>query len=156
DTNNFDATASGVLSGGGKLTKTGAGTLALTGANTYTNGTEIVTGRIVISKDENLGAPTGGLIFGGNGTGILQMTENVTSVRSITLTQNGTLDTKNVSGGNSQINIFSGVISGSGALTKTGGGSLTLSGQNIYSGGTIIDDGQIVINRDENLGAANG
>ncbi len=97
-----------------------------------------------------------GLVFGGNGTGILQMTENVTSARSITLTQNGTLDTKNVGGGSSQLNTFSGVVSGSGSLTKTGGGSLTLSATNTYTGGTIIDDGQIVISRDDNLGAANG
>ncbi|WP_374788865.1 autotransporter-associated beta strand repeat-containing protein, partial [Brucella oryzae] len=151
-----DNTLSGIVSGTGKLTKTGAGTLTLTGTNTYANGTEITDGRVVISKDENLGASAGGLVFGGNGTGILQMTENVTSARSITLTQNGTLDTKNVGGGSSQLNTFSGVVSGSGSLTKTGGGSLTLSATNTYTGGTIIDDGQIVISRDDNLGAANG
>ncbi|NKC22632.1 hypothetical protein HED50_12670 [Ochrobactrum oryzae] len=54
-----DNTLSGIVSGTGKLTKTGAGTLTLTGTNTYANGTEITDGRVVISKDENLGASAG-------------------------------------------------------------------------------------------------
>ncbi|NKC22631.1 hypothetical protein HED50_12665 [Ochrobactrum oryzae] len=54
DTNNFDATASGVLSGGGKLTKTGAGVLTLTGTNTYSGGTAITAGTLSVGADNNL------------------------------------------------------------------------------------------------------
>ncbi|MBB6183258.1 autotransporter-associated beta strand repeat-containing protein [Oleiagrimonas soli] len=36
---------------------------------------------------------------------------------------------------------FAGVISGSGSVTKTGSGTLILTGANTYSGGTIISDG---------------
>jgi outer membrane autotransporter protein len=39
---------------------------------------------------------------------------------------------------------FSGVISGSGALTKTGNGTLTLTGANSYTGGTTIETGTLV------------
>ena len=44
--------------------------------------------------------------------------------------------------GNSSI---SGIISGSGGLAKTGSGTLTLSGANIYDGGTTISDGILQI-----------
>jgi len=46
-------------------------------------------------------------------------------------------------------------IGGNGALTKLGGGTLTLSGlTNVYSGATIIGGGTLVIDRDQNIGAA--
>ena len=37
------------------------------------------------------------------------------------------------------------VLSGTGSLTKTGGGVLTLDGANTYSGGTIVTEGALVI-----------
>ena len=41
---------------------------------------------------------------------------------------------------------YAGSMSGSGALAKTGDGTLTLTGTNTYSGGTIIDGGSVVGN----------
>jgi autotransporter-associated beta strand protein len=51
---------------------------------------------------------------------------------------------------------YAGIISGSGAVAKTGGGILTLSGVNTYQGGTTIQDGTIAINADNRLGNASG
>lgn len=45
-------------------------------------------------------------------------------------------------------------LTGSAALRKTGVGSLTLSGNNSYEGGTIIDSGTLKVSKDSNLGAA--
>ncbi len=44
---------------------------------------------------------------------------------------------------NSQTLTVSGVVSGTGALTKTGGGTLVLSGTNTFTGATTVDGGQL-------------
>jgi autotransporter-associated beta strand protein len=61
-------------------------------------------------------------------------------------------------GGNSTSTTFSGVISGSGSLNKTGYGTLTLQGQNTYAGSTSINYGAIKIGTDNVLpgGAGKG
>jgi len=40
---------------------------------------------------------------------------------------------------------YAGAISGTGAVTKTGSGRLTLTGTSSYSGGTAVDVGQVNI-----------
>jgi len=47
------------------------------------------------------------------------------------------------------------VIAGSDGLTKTDLGTLVLSGDNVYSGGTAVNGGVLSVGRDANLGAAN-
>ena len=52
-------TYGGIISGSSNLTKSGAGTLLLTGSNTYTGSTTITAGTISISSSDNLGATPG-------------------------------------------------------------------------------------------------
>lgn len=60
-----------------------------------------------------------------------------------------------VIGGNNASSIYSGAInSGSGKLTKKGTGDLTLSGNNLYTGGTDVDEGLLNISNTE--GSATG
>ena len=135
DTNSFSSTLSGVISGTGGLTKTGTGTLTLSGTNTYTGTTTINAGTINASADAALGASTGTLTLNG---GTLQWGAAFNSARAITLgSGGGTLDT------NSFSSTLSGVISGTGGLTKTGTGTLTLSSSNTYSGGTTVSAGTL-------------
>src|SRR3954470_16356683 len=47
---------------------------------------------------------------------------------------------------------LSGVISGTGNLTKSGGGALTLSGTNSYAGTSSFSGGTVNISADGNLG----
>jgi autotransporter-associated beta strand protein len=51
---------------------------------------------------------------------------------------------------------FSGVISGTGGLTKQGGGMLTFSGNNSYTGGTTISDGVLQVGAGGTTGSLAG
>ena len=135
NTGGNSGTLNGVVSGSGRLTKSGSGTLTLSGTNTYTGGTTISGGVLSISDNSNLGATSGGLTLNG---GTLQQTADITSSRAISLgASNGVINTQNFGG------TYSGVISGTGSLTKTGSGTMSLTGANTYTGGTTVSAGNL-------------
>lgn len=131
------ATVDSSLSGNVRLEKSDLGTLALGGANTYTGGTLISGGALQVASDSNLGAPSGGLTFNG---GALKFASgfDLGTARAITLDAlGGTIDTQAFDTTISQS------IAGPGALAKAGGGTLTLTGANRYTGGTTISAGTL-------------
>src|SRR5262249_58159188 len=65
DTNGLGATLSGVLSGAGGIAKDGAGTLLLSGNNSYAGGTFLNAGILKVTADSNLGAAASALTFNG-------------------------------------------------------------------------------------------
>ena len=137
------------ISGSGGLTKTGDGTLILTGANTYSGGTSVTGGDLVATSDGSLGALSGGLELNG---GALQNENTFSSARAVTLGANGgAFNTP----ANTPLTL-TGVISGSGSLTKTRDGTLILTGANTYSGDTNINGGTLSVSNNGNLGAASG
>lgn len=135
DTNSLNITAKNVIDGSGALTKTGSGTLTLSANNTYSGGTILSEGTTRISHNAALG--TGTLTFNG---GTLQNTAAFSTARDTSLqTGSGTFQT--------DVGLtHSGDISGIGALTKTGSGSLTLTGDNTFSGGTLIEQAFVIAN----------
>ena len=151
-------TYGGIIDGtsSGDLIKNGSGILTLTGINTYTASTTINAGTISISADSGLGAAPGSATAGHltlNG-GTLNSTADFTlnSNRGIALgTSHGTI---NVDG--STTLTYGGIIAGSNNLTKSGDGTLLLSGVNTYSGSTTINAGTISIGADSGLGTAPG
>ena len=125
-------TYAGVMSGNASLTKTGAGTLTLTGANSYSGGTRLNSGTVAVASDARLG--TGGLTFNG---GALQTLAALTSTKAVSLLGAGTIDT------NGFTSTFSGAITGAGSLAKTGAGTLILTGANTFTGGTTVNAGTL-------------
>lgn len=141
-TNAGAVTLSAVLSGTGALTKTGNGALTLTGTNNYTGGTTVANGLLALSGTGTLGATNNALTISG---GTLDLGTLATAAAgAVTFSggtvSNGTLTaytsyTANSTGGT----LVSANLAGAVALTKTGAGTLTLSGvNNTYSGGTSI------------------
>jgi autotransporter-associated beta strand protein len=126
-----------------------SGTLTLSGTNDYTGGTTLTAGTLAVSADSQLG--TGRLTFTG---GTLQTTAAISDSRAVALNSGGgTIDT------DGQSDLFSGVFSGTGALTvlsSTAGGVLTLSGTNTYTGATTITSGTLALTGTGSIATSSG
>jgi autotransporter-associated beta strand protein len=139
---------SGIVSGSGSLAQIGAGTLTLTGSNTYTGGTTLSAGTLAFTSGA-LGT-TGAISFTGNST--LQWSgANTQDISSRLVINNGVDATLDV--GTNNVTLASGFGgSGTGALTKVGSGTLTLAGNNSYSGGTTISAGTLQVGNNTTAG----
>ncbi len=143
---NTAGTYTGLISGSGAVEKDGVGTLTVApsaaGGNTYTGGTILHQGVLSVAADSALGGTAGGITFDG---GTLQFGSafDPASTRAISVTSNGgTIDTQ---GFQSTINQQ---ISGSGALDKTGSGTLTINGQIVGAIAADVQQGTLVLNGD--------
>lgn len=148
----------GVISGTGGLTKVGYDTVILTGANTYSGGTVITGGKLMIGADNAL-PQTGTLSTTGNGVldlnGQNQTVGTLTNVVTTTTTVNNTsgfitnsgTTNKTLTVGNGVSTDFSyaGVIQHNVALTKTGTAVMTLQNANTYMGNTVITGGTLAL-----------
>ena len=114
-----DFTFPGNIVGDGSLTHGGPGTLTLTGANTYTNGTTINIGTLQVGAGGTSGSAGSGNITD-NGVLVFNRSDNVT---------------------------LTNVISGAGSVVQQGSGRLTLI-TNSYSGTTTVSNGTLIINGD--------
>ena len=133
-----DGNFSGQITGvGGSIEKITAGALTLSsGTSNYTGGTTLTLGTLNISGPANLG--TGPLIMN---AGMLNPAASFTSPLPMTI-NGGTINTSGAIDYN-----LGGVVSGAGALLKTGAGILTVSGAaNIYTGLTTVTAGELFLN----------
>jgi filamentous hemagglutinin family protein len=128
--NSATGSVTGVISNNGSnasLVKQGAGTLTLSGNNTYSGSTTISEGTLNLGTGGTSGSITGNVI------------------------NNATLNFNR-----SDALTYAGAISGSGSVTKQGAGTLTLSGDNTYNGSTTISEGTLNLGEGGETGSITG
>jgi fibronectin-binding autotransporter adhesin len=158
-------TISGIIDNGSadtfNVTKSGTGTWALTGANTFSGQLAVAEGVLQVTsvnwsdQEGALGFSTNAVILGDAGkTGTLDYTGTgyCLSDKLFTLASSG-------SGGIMVSSLtaaleLTGVINGDGSLIKSGGGMLSLSQENTYTGTTTLSGGTLAAGYAENAGTS--
>ncbi|WP_102301463.1 autotransporter outer membrane beta-barrel domain-containing protein [Dyella sp. AD56] len=142
------------IRGSGSVTQSGSGTLVLAGAGSYTGPTTVASGTLqagaanVLSPSSAFTVNSGATLDLGNAN---QTIGSLAGAGAVTF-EAGTLNT----GGLGTSTSFSGVASGSGALVKTGAGTMTLTGTNTYTGGTVIANGALQLGDGGTTGSITG
>src|SRR5262249_14475958 len=109
------------------LTKAGTGTFTLTGDNTYTGTTTISAGTLQVGNGGTTGSVAG----------------NITNNSALAFNRSDALT-------------YAGVVSGTGALSQAGSGTLILTGANTYTGGTTISTGTLQVGNGGTTGGVAG
>lgn len=134
----YSISGAGGILGSTSLVKSNTGSLTLNTSNSYTGGTFVYGGSLVINNDSALGATNGSVTLSG---GDLSYTGNSTNnVRPIALPVAASIGV--ASGATARLG---GVISGAGALRKIDNGTLILAASNTYSGNTFVKAGTLVL-----------
>ncbi len=144
------------IRGIGSLFKDGYGSLVLSGNNTYTGGTTIQNGMLVLGSSSALG--TGLVSVNGNSTLDLGG-QNYTALSGIKTSANSYITSSSGASSliinNSAANILDGNVREDGgmiSLVKSGAGSLNITGNNTYTGGTTLNSGTLNIGNSSALG----
>lgn len=149
-----DLSVTAVISGAVGLTKAGAGTLSFSGANTYTGATTISAGTLRTEAAGSLSASSALTVGSGATLDLNGFNQTVAS-----LAGSGTVSLGSAfltAGGNDSSTTFTGVIGGSGGLTKTGTGTLTLGTASSYAGLTTVSAGTLAVTNAGALGGTAG
>lgn len=166
DTGTFSSTVAvpmveDATSTGGGLAKVGAGTLSLTAANTFTGATTANGGTLKLANSQALQNSTlsvnaGVVVFDSSvgshaftvgalsGTGNLALQNNAGTPSAVALT----------AGGNNASTVYSGSLSGSGSLRKTGSGTLILGGS-VGIAGLDANSGAVEVAQSASIGSLN-
>lgn len=136
-----DLAISGVISGAFGIVKDGAGTMVLAGANTFSGLTTVTAGTLQAGVNNALAS--GGLTVNGGSYNISTFTD---TVGPVTLISGSIVGTTGILTGSSyavESGSISAILAGTGGLTKTTTGTVTLSGANTFTGTTSISAGTL-------------
>ena len=125
------------------LTLSGAGTLVLSGTGSYGGGTTVSGGVLQLGSAGAL-STAGSLTVSGGTLDLGTFTATTTAAVSFQggVTQNGTI-VNNGAAYDGQAGTVSASLQGTAGLNKRSGGTLLLSGNNSYGGGTTINAGAV-------------
>ncbi|WP_068882091.1 autotransporter-associated beta strand repeat-containing protein [Paramesorhizobium deserti] len=143
-------TAHAIISGSGGLTMNGSGTLTLAGANIFTGPLTVAAGTV---KAGNATAFGKGILTVNGGTADL----NGNAMTLAGLAGSGgtvKLGTETLTLDQTATTSYAGQITGSGGLVMDGAGQLTLSGNNLFSGGLTVKAGTVKAGSATAFGAA--
>jgi filamentous hemagglutinin family protein len=145
----------GVMSGaGGNLFKQGGGTFTLSGANSYTGLTTVNAGTLAYGITNALDA--GAVTVNGGTLDIGSYSDTVGAVTLNSGAISGTTGVLTGTGYDVQSGTISARLGGAGALTKSTGNTVTLSGANSYTGATTISAGKLSAADADALGTTAG
>ena len=137
---------SGVISGEGSFEKSGNGTLTLNGVQTYTGGTLVSFGRLILGGNDRLAA-TGALTVNG---GIFDLSNFNQTVGDLSGYGRIFAGTGSFTAGGAADTSFIGLITGSGTFTKQGTGTLTMVPSTTFggtfTGTTKVNAGTLLVN----------
>ena len=151
------------IGGAAKLTKTGAGDLNLTSSNnTFSGGLVIAQGALIVDFTAGLGpanvANDSAVVING---GTLRYTNTTTSSSDANRgfrvgSSGGTIDLVDSAKTLTIAGVVQNVSGETGTLTKTGLGTLRLSGENSYSGATLVSSGTLLVDNPTGTGTGTG
>jgi autotransporter-associated beta strand protein len=138
----------GNISGVGNVETNSFGPLTLSGNNTYSGFTRVYDNRTLIALGGNAIGNNSQVVLLNNATLRLNNSEIIGSLLSnggglVDLQANDLQLAGHTGGGDST---FNGAISGTGQLTKSGGFTQTLNGNQLYTGTTIVNNGRLIVN----------
>jgi fibronectin-binding autotransporter adhesin len=144
----------GAITGNGSVSAIGPGLIVLTGNNSYAGGTAVSNGRLQLGNAAALG--TGSLAANGGTLDLAGYSVTVPSFSgaagAVTNSQSGTLAALTVD--QLGVTTFGGTISdgaGQVQLDLTGPGTLILTGTSLFSGGTFVSAGILVLDSPSSL-----
>ncbi|NBQ66023.1 MAG: hypothetical protein EBT95_10975, partial [Verrucomicrobia bacterium] len=162
-------TANSAISGSGELLKVGAGTVTLSGANTHSGMNTLSGGVLLLGNDSALGsnkllinwADNTAKTLATSGSATRTIANNLEIYNDLTLGQasgntgslilNGAValgnevGTRQVTVADGTSHTFGGVISGLRGIVKKGTGTLTLGGNNTFSGANYLVEGTTLL-----------
>jgi autotransporter-associated beta strand protein len=136
------------------ITKTGAGTMALTATNTFTGGTTINQGTLALGNAAALSTSSGGISFGG---GTLQYGSGITTDYSSRIAAGTSGSAVAVDTNGNNVTFATALTSSqSGGLTKLGAGTLTLTANNLLTGTKTVSGGTLLLSGSGQLNGTGG
>ncbi|WP_156345382.1 autotransporter-associated beta strand repeat-containing protein [Verrucomicrobium spinosum] len=139
------------------VTKAGSGNLILSGQNTFTGGLAVQSGKVTLAAGGALAAGndlvvnSGRFDFNGQNLVLGKLASDVNSTSGVVENLGAAASMTIGSGGASSS--FYGSVRGAVTVTKTGTGTITLGGNNTYTGQTIVSGGILRIGHANALGA---